>query len=318
VFHQLDAKLQLFDFFALGYPAIFGASLGGAVVSSGSAEFGAGDSVVASTPTYFWRDNRYGTFQRCALVRASNAIKVTGEGYNVLDAVTIPTQAGIAALALGQVAGLERPIPGVAKKEGTIVVWGAGSTVGTYAVQYASQADYTVIATANLSSPAEEERVKSLGVSHVINYRLPAQETVDALKGYGPFTAILDAAAQPSSLGPLSTLLLATQPDASKRVIHSMGPDGQNVTDDSVTVRYTSFAKLGFGAKSDGTREEGGASDKWLKGLWGHGGWLRRGVNEKSVVAQKADVTEGVLEKVQECLDKVIKAKGSQVVLKLV
>ena len=45
---------------------------------------------------------------------------------------------------------------------------------------------------------------------------------------------------------------------------------------------------------------------------------MGRGVNEKMVVAQKTDVTEGGLEKVQECLDKVLKAKGAQIALKLV
>jgi len=72
---------------------IFSASVGGTVVSSGSAEFGTGKSVVPSPPVYFWRDNSYSIFQRYALVRPSNDIKAIGDGHNVLDAVTIATQA---------------------------------------------------------------------------------------------------------------------------------------------------------------------------------------------------------------------------------
>jgi len=181
VFQPLGAKLQLFDFFALRYPAVFGVLLGDSVVSSDSANFGSSDLVAASRPTNSWRDNRYGTLQHDALVCASNAIKVTEERYSVLDAVTIPTQACVAALVLGQVAGLERPIMNAAVKEGAVLVSGAGSTAGTYPVRHAPRAGYTDIITANLPTSAEES-VTCLGALHVIKYSLPATETVDALK----------------------------------------------------------------------------------------------------------------------------------------
>jgi len=70
------------------------------------------------------------------------------------------------------------------------------------------------------------------------------------------------------------------------------------------TAAVNAIRRLGFGTKNDETREEGDANDEWLQELWRRGGWLWVGVDEKEVVAQKADATEGGPEKVQEWLDR--------------
>src|ERR1700757_2496862 len=54
------------------------------------------------------------------------------------------------------------------EKGQTILIHGGAGAVGAYAVQFASHAGATVIATA---SGADETYVKSIGASRVINYR---------------------------------------------------------------------------------------------------------------------------------------------------
>ncbi|KAH7098241.1 GroES-like protein [Auriculariales sp. MPI-PUGE-AT-0066] len=308
-FHPLDAKLQLFNFFDLPYPAIFGASIGGTIVSVGPGveQFKVDNAIVATTPTYFIRDYRFGTFQKYALVIARNAVKVTAKGYTVTEAVTVPTQASVAALALGVAAALpHRPRAAAPKTAETVLIWGAGGSVGTYAVQYAAQAGYTVIATASTATAGETERVKALGATHVVDYRQSPEEVVASLAPYAPYTVILDAVAAPATLAVISKLLVQTQPDEAKRIIRSMGTDTQNVTDASVKVEYTAYAKLGFDHDTHG---------EFVDYLWKD--WFANGLENKSITPQKPQIVEGGLDKVQECLDLVLKAKNAQVVLKL-
>jgi len=122
------------------------------------------------------------------------------------------TQAGVAGLALGQVASLERLILSTTTKDGTVLVSGAGGTVGIYAVPYASQAGYTAVATANLSTAAKKEQVKTLGASHMINFISPLRDGRRAEVSRSLHSC-------PRHL-------------TSKHIIHSIGPDRQNVPDE--------------------------------------------------------------------------------------
>ncbi|KAH7102740.1 hypothetical protein BKA62DRAFT_829026 [Auriculariales sp. MPI-PUGE-AT-0066] len=295
-FHPLDAKMQLYNFFDLAYPAIFGNSVGGTVVSVGPGveQFKPSDAVVATTPLYFTRDYRFGTFQKYALVIARNAVKITGSGYSVLEAVTVPSQGSVAAYALGVAASLpRRPSVTAQKTSETVLIWGAGGSVGTYAVQYAAQAGYTVVATASTSTPGETERVKALGATHVIDYHQSTSQVIAALASYAPYTAVLAAVAAPTSLDVLSQLLVQTQ---------RMRPSGLSIR----WLQYTAYAQLGLDHEANG---------EFVDFVWQD--WLSKGLEVKSVIPHKAQIVEGGLEKVQECLDQVLKAKNIQVVLKL-
>ncbi|KAH7102744.1 GroES-like protein [Auriculariales sp. MPI-PUGE-AT-0066] len=308
-FHPLDTKLQLFNFFDLPYPAIFGASIGGTVVSVGPGveHLKVDDAIVATTPTYFRRDYRFGTFQKYALVVARNAVKVTGNGYSVLEAVTVPTQGTVAAFALGVASALpRRPNTAAQKTTETVLIWGAGSSVGTYAVQYAAQAGYTVVATASTSTPGETDRVKALGATHVIDYRQSPEEVVAALAPYAPYAVVLDSVTVPASLAAVSKLLVQTQPDETKRLVRALGMDAQKVVDPSVKVESIPYVKLSFDHATHGDFVDYLSKD-----------WFANGIENKSIIPQKPQIVEGGLDKVQECLDLVLKVKIAQVVLKL-
>ncbi|EJD49106.1 GroES-like protein [Auricularia subglabra TFB-10046 SS5] len=310
-FHPLDAKLQQIDFFGLPkYPAVFGASLGGSIVAVGAdvAGFAVGDKIVASNPTYFAPYNangeRYGAFQRYAITLARNSAKLDeSTGYKLLEAITIPTQATVAALALGVAAALPgRPAHQAPGKKETVLIWGAGSAVGGYAVQYAAQAGYSVVATA---SAGDHARVKQLGATHVYDYRADEAQLVEGLKAHAPYAVILDAIGQASSLKIEFQLFDAAKGEIG--TIYSMVPDSQKLAPQHVKVSYQAYAGSGFNYAANGD---------FIDFLWKD--WLTRGLREKTICPQKAHIVVGGLDKVQECLDTVPRSKGAQVVLQLV
>jgi NADPH:quinone reductase-like Zn-dependent oxidoreductase len=86
------------------------------------------------------------------------------------NAAVLPLSISTAAMALFVKFGL--PLPSFDPKSTgkSIVIWGGSSSMGCTAIQFAVAAGYEVIATA---SPANFELVKSLGATHVFDYRDP-------------------------------------------------------------------------------------------------------------------------------------------------
>ena len=82
------------------------------------------------------------------------------------DGAAFPLASVTAALMIFQ--KLEFPLPGSGTKNVPFLVWGGASSVGMYAIQFASLAGATVIATA---SKDNHELLKSLGAKHIFNYK---------------------------------------------------------------------------------------------------------------------------------------------------
>lgn len=301
-FHPLDARLQQVDFFNLPtYPAVFGGSLSGTVVALGSnvTNVTAGDRVVAVNPTYFapfsTRGARYGAFQRYAIAVARNVAKVDAPAR---EAVAVSTQTTVAALALGVAAALPaRPTAGAPKRAERVLVWGAGSAVGGYAVQYAAQAGYVVVATA---SSGDADRVRALGATEVYDYR--SANVTASLKAHAPYAAVLDSIGAPASLRVEFELF---KPDE-QGTIYSMRPDVEKLAPAHVTVSYRAYVGLAFDHAANG---------EFVDFLYKD--WVPRGIREGTIVPQKTLVVQGGLDKVQECLDKVPTSGGQQVILEL-
>ncbi|KAE8379853.1 chaperonin 10-like protein, partial [Aspergillus bertholletiae] len=91
-------------------------------------------------------------------------------------AATIPTNFSTAFVALSDKLGLELPWPrpsnfSTPNHQAPILIWGAASSVGQYAVQILRHWGYTnIIATA---SPKHHQKIKGYGAKHVIDYQDP-------------------------------------------------------------------------------------------------------------------------------------------------
>jgi NADPH:quinone reductase-like Zn-dependent oxidoreductase len=79
---------------------------------------------------------------------------------------TLPLASATAALVIFQ--KLEFPLPGSGTKDVPFLVWGGASSVGMYAIQFATLAGATVIATA---SKDNHELLKSLGAKYTFDYK---------------------------------------------------------------------------------------------------------------------------------------------------
>lgn len=69
------------------------------------------------------------------------------------------------------------PLPGEGKKNVPFLVWGGASSVGMYAIQFASLAGATVIATA---SKDNHDLLKSLGAKYTFDYK--GSDVIDQIK----------------------------------------------------------------------------------------------------------------------------------------
>ncbi|KAL4907845.1 hypothetical protein BDW74DRAFT_189254 [Aspergillus multicolor] len=101
------------------------------------------------------------------------------DGLTPEHAVTVPLAACTALLAL-----FSKDCLNIPKRSGeTVLIWGGSSSVGLYAIQIAKYYGLDVVATC---SPRHHDLVKSLGVSHVFDYRDPSvAENIKTATGHG-------------------------------------------------------------------------------------------------------------------------------------
>lgn len=119
------------------YPAVLGCNVAGIVAAVGSSvsTFSVGDKVVSDTPAYVVKQPKYGAWQRYVTSKARTSCRV-GPDQNLEQAIAIPFGLLTAVAALSLTLGMERPPQ---QGEGKVLIWGAGGSVGGYAVQYATR-----------------------------------------------------------------------------------------------------------------------------------------------------------------------------------
>ncbi|KAG5753015.1 hypothetical protein H9Q70_004320 [Fusarium xylarioides] len=162
----------------LTYPLILGYDVAGQVVKAGAdvTQFKEGDRIVGLAAGMDKRGRRpdEGAFQEFVIIRDHLAIKLPA-GMESADASVLPLTAVTAACALFQKDQLALRMPRTKAHRNstgeTVLVWGAGTSVGKNAVQLAVAAGYKVIAAA---SPKSWDTVRSLGASAVFDYRSPS------------------------------------------------------------------------------------------------------------------------------------------------
>ncbi|KXS14069.1 NAD(P)-binding protein [Gonapodya prolifera JEL478] len=133
-------------------------------------EFKKGDRVGAFTKMA--TNNTYGAYQTHSVSPSWTTFQL-GPNTSFESAATLPLAVMTAAIGLFRKIGLVEPTPDGKpnpKAQGqAVLVWGASSSVGAYAVQLAHLAGYKVIGIAG----AGADLAKSLGATFVVDYRSP-------------------------------------------------------------------------------------------------------------------------------------------------
>jgi len=178
--NPVDAMKQAMGDMMMGwikYPFILGDDVAGEIfeVGPGVTRFKPGDRVVGHAVSIDKRSNRAseGAFQEYVVLR-ENLVSQIPDSLSYENACVLPLCLSTAACGLFMKDFLALDHPSIKKTQNstgqTLVVWGGSTSLGSNAIQLAVAAGYQVITTA---SPKNFDYVKSLGASHVFDYRSP-------------------------------------------------------------------------------------------------------------------------------------------------
>ncbi|KAH7110958.1 hypothetical protein EDB81DRAFT_894604 [Dactylonectria macrodidyma] len=173
---------------------VIGDDFCGRVIKSRSPKFERDDLIAGYTPVTIPRSAKYGTYQSYLCCPDNMCYRVP-ENLPREDAAALTVVAMTAADALFNLFGLPLPTDPEKKPSGPLLVWGASTSVGLCAVQYARASDCeTIIVTA---SPERHELLYKLGATHCFDYSSPTvvqdiQATLIAAQK-GPLAWALDA-----------------------------------------------------------------------------------------------------------------------------
>lgn len=265
-----------------------------AAAGEGVTEFKVGDKVAAFTPMA--KSDKYGAYQRFSLTPAHTAFPL-GPKTSFEDAATLPLAVMTAAIGLFRRIGLPEPsADGTASAEAKgkgVLIWGASSSVGAFAVQLAKRAGLYVIGIAG----AGGDLAKSLGADVVVDYRGKASLVEDlkaaiaAAKGI-TFNHAYDAIT--STSGDSTTTLQLAQ---------ALQPQGGFLTTVLPSKEETEPASVGFpsNVKLDRTMvgtahdlaTDGKFAEKWFRIL---GQWLEDGKLKANTVKVMPGGLAGVKE----------------------
>ena len=153
-------------------PFVLGSDLAGEVVAVGRGvtETKVGDRVLAMAAGASKQRNRAaeGAFQAYTIV-LPRLTTVIPDHLPFVEAAVVPLGLTTAACGLFQSDLLALELPSATSKARNqwVIIWGGSTSVGSNAIQLATAAGYSVIATA---SPKNFDYVKSLGAVHVFDY----------------------------------------------------------------------------------------------------------------------------------------------------
>lgn len=167
---------------------------------------------------------QHGGYQTYTTVPSALATKIPAS-FSWATAVALPVGAGTAAAALYSPSHFALPLPSLtppsSAANGTIIIWGASSSVGLAAVQEATFSGLEVIATAGAHN---HDLVTSLGAAAVYDHRDSdvVSKVVQAAKGKA-VVGIFDPIALPPT-NQATIDILSQLPDATKLIIVTQPP----------------------------------------------------------------------------------------------
>ncbi|KAF2086622.1 zinc-binding oxidoreductase-like protein CipB [Saccharata proteae CBS 121410] len=289
--NPIDIYTRDLNFAISSFPAIGGFDIAGIVISTGSSVLSTapqpGNRVAAFSHAFAAQGKpEYGAFQQRVLVPAVNAVTLPdswsfNEGTLLPMAVTT-TFAGWYAIDMPLNTSYTP-----ADKQG-ILVWGASSSVGSFAVQIAKLMGFTVYATASAKHHAY---IKTLGASKVFDYyddnvvddivRAIKVDGVNVSVGYG---AVI------GSLAPSLEILKAMNPEEGARLAHAprLDPDGPKA--EEVEVKFVA-------GPTDAEER-----DAFMREVWWT--WLQPRLHSGEVVPSPSiKVVQGGLEGLNKAID---------------
>ncbi|KAI9924285.1 hypothetical protein ASPWEDRAFT_174152 [Aspergillus wentii DTO 134E9] len=178
------------------YPAVMGYDFCGKVIkTTPSSQFTIGDCIAGYTPTGLGRPEKYGTHQSYLVCREDMVFRVPGhlpEHHAACLAVVAMTAAD------GLYNLVRLPLPTEGKANSGLLIWGASSSVGVCAVQFASASGvFPIIVTA---SPGRHDMLKRLGATHCFDYKSPSiVSDIQTVTGNGPIAHAFDTVGGPGS-----------------------------------------------------------------------------------------------------------------------
>ncbi|KAJ5099480.1 zinc-binding oxidoreductase-like protein CipB [Penicillium argentinense] len=154
--------------FVREFPAILGSDVSGIVAKAGSDVRPdtpkPGTRVTAFASSWFNGKADYGALQKYVIV-SEDIVSVLPDSYSFVEGSVFP-MAALTSWCGWLWAGISPSSP-PSQKEG-VFVWGASSSMGTFAVQEAKLMGYTVYATAGAQ---HHEYIKGLGAARVFDYK---------------------------------------------------------------------------------------------------------------------------------------------------
>ncbi|KAK3995175.1 chaperonin 10-like protein [Cladorrhinum sp. PSN332] len=225
------------------YPAVLGSDTAGYVVKVGSNVTNAppvGSRVLAMASA-FYQDGSpdHGAFQKFALAQ-SEAVTPLPDHLSFEQGAVFPL-AVLTALTAWPTMGIPLTTRYTPADKQAVLIWGAASSVGTFAVQSAKAIGFTVYATA---SPKHHDYIKSLGAHQVFDYKdadvvskIVSAAKQDGVKLYNAH-AVVDGALQQ-----VLDVLKETKGDNHAQVANSpVLPEGHPTLDNTtIKFNYPSF-----------------------------------------------------------------------------
>jgi len=284
-----DARVRHDAYININYPFILGGTLAGTIVAVGENVkiLKVGDRVVSDTPVYKARETRYGGWQKYVVGREGLSAKIGNALFDQAVALPFPLQTAVGALHvyLGMLLPGQAPASAADEK---VLIWGAGGSVGGYAVQFAKSVGYTVIATA---SPRGFAHLKSLGASQVLDYKSPT--ILDDLRAIGPFKYMYTTSGDPTSQQALASLL---QPEGGK-FASTLGGDVELPS--NVERVYEFFGNV--------TQKEGAKFEEFAK--WWYGEFLGKAIVDGSIEPTPITKVVGGLAALQAAADEMLEGR---------
>ncbi|CDO69948.1 hypothetical protein BN946_scf184836.g22 [Trametes cinnabarina] len=205
-----DWKMYALGILIQSYPTILGFDVAGVVVEVGGEvkNHAKGDRVLCESYINLMTGESRGAFQQYIAVPSEYVAKIP-DNISFDEAATVPSSLGTAALPLYNkaegadsaklVAPWEEGGRGKYKGKAALILGGA-SSIGQYVIQLARLSGFSSIVTT--ASPKNAELLKSLGATHVLDRKLPADELVQEAwhAAGGPFDLVYDAVANEETL----------------------------------------------------------------------------------------------------------------------
>ena len=287
------------------YPVVLGSDVSGIVTAVGSSvsKFKVGDKVIGFAGVIFNSKIDHGAFQTYTVLQELSTTKIP-DSMSFEEGALIPMAASTAGS--GFFLNLGVPVPSSAdvghNKKGGLLVWGAASSVGTWAVQIGRALGFTVFATA---SPAHHEYLKSVGTSEVFDYKDPeisSKLVAAAEHAKQPVANAFDAIGGATAVKCASIVAAS----AKKGKVASTAPWPENEPQpEGVTASGIFAARL--------------STDRSDIGQWFFNEWLSDALEKKTVVpTPKIEIVEGGIRSTQKVWD-MLKAgvSGKKLVIKV-